>query len=76
MACTAGRAGVCLTTLGPGATNTTTAVAYAHLGISSCSHMLPDMMVLIGIAACCIGMPDNSTASRAQGEAELQMLMV
>ncbi|CAK0784038.1 hypothetical protein CVIRNUC_007241 [Coccomyxa viridis] len=26
-----GRAGVCLTTLGPGATNATTAVAYAHL---------------------------------------------
>ena len=27
-----GRAGVCLTTLGPGALNLTTAAAYAHLG--------------------------------------------
>ena len=36
-----GRAGVCLTTLGPGALNLTTAAAYAHLGAMP-MVMIPD----------------------------------
>ena len=67
---------MCLTTLGPGATNTTTAVAYAHLGMSTCSHLFPDMTVLEGTAACCIRIPDCSAVSPAHEEAELHMLMV
>ena len=32
MRCVAGKVGACLSTLGPGATNFSTAAAYAHLG--------------------------------------------
>lgn len=58
----AGRAGVCLTTLGPGATNATTAVAYAHLGELLSSQMPPGSTqhcLLSHVRQCSICQPEH-----------------